>query len=332
MRGNGSEEGLLARVWFIDVGAGDCTLVIDVATKRALLVDCPSWHLRDVQRLLLDEQAILDTVIVTHWDLDHYGGAARLAVGLPVRRILYNHDTLFASEETPRSLIPTILKNFLNVPNADDVLESAEAGQSGAFGSVAWHILAPTHAEVTKAYVARRRNVASAVVDLRVAGLRVLIGGDAVGETWQRLLADAQLDADILRWPHHGADLANDGDGKIRDGVLDAVHPSYVVFSTGARNTHGHPSAGIVERVAARSSVLCTQVTPACFGFISRADRMTSAARSMIEGLPSSYCAGTVYVECLADTYTLMPSSIEHGVRIEQWPQPLCRVGLPTKA
>jgi glyoxylase-like metal-dependent hydrolase (beta-lactamase superfamily II) len=78
MRADGSELALLAQIWFINVGTGDCTLIMDTATRHAVLVDCPTWGIRDVQRLLLDEDVILDTVIVTHWDLDHYGGASRL--------------------------------------------------------------------------------------------------------------------------------------------------------------------------------------------------------------------------------------------------------------
>jgi len=328
MSADSPDTNLLARVWFIDVGAGDCTLVMDVATRRAVLVDCPDWSVGDVQRLLLQEEVVLDTVIVTHWDLDHYGGASRLAVGLPVRRILYNHDTLFPGEGTPQGRIPTTLKNFLNVPNSNDVLGPAAVGQSGGFGSVTWRILAPTYAELTAAYTARRRNVASAVVDVSVESLRVLIGGDAVGGTWQRLIAEGELDADILRWPHHGADLAGDVDGSIRDGILTAIKPSFVVISAGVKNPYGHPSASVVDRAASQSSVLCTQVTSGCFGFISRADRQASEARSIVEGIAESHCAGTVCVECRAGSYTVVPSPSEHRNRIQEWPRPLCHAAL----
>lgn len=310
----------------MDVGAGDCTLVMDVATKRAVLVDCPTWHLQQVQHLLLQEDVTLDTVIVTHWDLDHYGGASRLAVGLPVSRILYNHDTLFPSVDTPRNLIPGALKHFLNVPTPNRTLGPAEAGERGGFGSVSWDILAPTHAELTQAYVARRRNIASAVVDVRVEGFRILIGGDAVSATWERLLGEIDLNSDILRWPHHGADLAGDQMGVIRDRVLSAVQPSYVIISTGTKNLYGHPSADTVYRASSQSSVLCTQVTPGCFGFISRAERKGSTARSIAEGLQPSHCAGTVYVECLSNGYTIKPSQSDHTARVQNWPRPLCQV------
>ena len=321
-----TEPTLDARVWFIDVGAGDCTLVMDVATRRAVLVDCPTWHVQNVQSLLLQQEATLDTVIVTHWDLDHYGGASRLAVKLPVRRILYNHDTLFPSNSSPQSYIPSALKNFLNVPDSNEVLGPAAVGQHGGFGSVEWQILAPTHAEITKAYVTAKRNIASAIVDIKVDGLRILVGGDAVGDTWQRLLLEkAELKADILRWPHHGADLANDTDGTIRDSVLTAVRPTYVVISTGAKNNYGHPSVAVVRESSSRSAVLCTQVTAGCFGYASRADRRSDEARSIVDGLPTPYCAGTVYVECRAGSYTIVPSLADHSSRVDKWPLPLCR-------
>lgn len=61
---NSQDAALLARMWFMDVGSGDCTLVIDVVTKLAVLVDCPTWHVDYVRRLLLEEDATLYTVIV----------------------------------------------------------------------------------------------------------------------------------------------------------------------------------------------------------------------------------------------------------------------------
>jgi competence protein ComEC len=318
----------LARVWFINVGGGDCTLALDVATGRAVLVDCPSGYVQRVTRLLSQEGATLDTVIVTHWDLDHYGGASRLAVGLPVRRILYNHDTLFPDSSNPAGRIPTTLKNFLNVSDPDNVLGPASVGQTGGFGSVTWNILAPTHAELTQAYVAGKRNIASAVVDLKVQGFRILIGGDAVGATWKRLLGEVDLNADILRWPHHGADLAGDDSGDIRDRLLSAASPSYVIISTGSNNQHGHPSAEVVNQSASHASVLCTQVTPGCFGFLSRIDRQSLAARSAIAAITTPYCADTVYVEVQAGGFTINPPLGAHLARVQSWPHPLCQAAV----
>jgi competence protein ComEC len=315
----------VARVWFVDVGAGDCTLVVDVASGRALLVDCPSTRVADVQSLLNTEGATLDTVIVTHWDLDHYGGASRLAVGLPVSKVLYNHDTLFPNDDSPPVGIRSTLKSFLDVPFANDVLGPASAGQSGTIGILRWEILAPTHKEITEAYTARRRNVASAVVDVRMPGLRILIGGDAVSATWDRLVRERELSSDVLRWPHHGADLHGDGDGAVRDSVLEAVQPKLVVISTGTENSYGHPSHRVITSASACATVLCTQVTSGCFGFISRDQRKSREARSHVEDLDTTHCAGTVCIDCWSDSYSIRPTLDEHDLRIRRWSQPMCR-------
>lgn len=139
-------------------------------------------HVDSVRELLEREQGTLHTCIVTHWDADHYAGVARPAVALPVSQVMYNHDTLFESDDLPPFSIRGALKEFLNVPRAREVLASAEAGSGGEFGQVSWQLLAPNHHEVTMAYVAQRRNVATAVVDVSVPSARILIGGDAVGQ------------------------------------------------------------------------------------------------------------------------------------------------------
>jgi len=313
------------RLWFVDVGQGDCTLVVDTETKRALLVDCPSWHVDRVRELLHKENASLDTVIVTHWDLDHYGGAARLAVDCSAARVFYNHETLFAADSRQSALIRTTLKHFRNVPRSDEVLNNAEAGQKGSIGHFSWEVLAPTHAELTAAYSEGKRNVASAVIDIHVPGLRILIGGDAVGATWHRLLGERDLVSNVLRWPHHGAELAGDNDGNLREAVLTAVNPDIVVISTGTSNRYGHPAHLVVsDAVSHGASVLCTQVTPGCFGYLSRAERNSDDGQSVVSQISSPHCAGTIEVECWAHTHTVAPSQANHRERVLSWPQPLC--------
>ena len=318
------------QVWFVDVGQGDCTVILDESTKNALVVDCPSKHVDRVREILEREQGTLHTCVVTHWDADHYAGVARLAVTLPVSRVMYNHDTLFESDDSPPYAIRGALKEFLDIPRAPEVLAPAEAGTGGEFGQVSWRLLAPNHHEMTMAYVARRRNTASAVLDVSIPSVRILIGGDAVGQTWLRLMADYSLKADVLRWPHHGADLAGDPKGEIRDAVMASVVPRYVIISAGSINSHGHPSSKVVHHAASDSIIMCTQVTAGCFGYLVRGDRQTRPARDLIDALDTTYCAGTVRLECFADSYAVFPSTADHRERIEQWTQPMCQFSRTT--
>lgn len=314
------------RIWFMDVGQGDCTIVLDESTKNALVVDCPSKYVDRVREILDHEHGTLHTCVVTHWDADHYAGVARLAVSLPVTRVMYNHDTLFVADDSPPFAIRGALKGFLDIPKAPDVLGSATSGDAGNFGDVSWKILAPNHHELTMAYVARRRNVASAVVDISVPSARILIGGDAVGHTWNRLVSNYSLKADVLRWPHHGADLAGDPNGEIRDAVMDSVLPRYVIVSTGSTNTYGHPSSDVIRHIRSNSVVMCTQVTAGCFGYLLRQDRESPEARQAISILESRLCAGTVRMDCFSDSYEIFPDTVEHLQRIEQWARPMCQL------
>jgi competence protein ComEC len=312
------------RAWFMNVGNGDCTVIVDDETGFALVVDCPSSHVDAVRRLLEQERATLHTCIVTHWDADHYGGVARLAVGLPVSRVIYNHDTLFESPESPPFAIRGALKEFLDIPNAAQKLGPALAGSHGNFGGVSWRILAPNYHELTAAYVAHQRNVASAVVEVRAPGLRVLIGGDAVAQTWSRLAGEMPLKADILRWPHHGAPLSGDKTGAIMTAVLESVSPSHVIISAGAVNTYGHPSADVIQRLSGRARVMCTQVTAGCFGFRSNFERRTDPARQVVADLPVTHCANTIQVRCFEDAFTIWPTVAEHESQVKQWSSPMC--------
>ncbi len=84
-----------SQVVFADVGQGDCRIVADFGSMQALVIDCPSGHVETVHKFLVAEGLRLSTLVVTHWDRDHYGGVARLAKKHQPESVHYNHDTLF---------------------------------------------------------------------------------------------------------------------------------------------------------------------------------------------------------------------------------------------
>ncbi|MFJ5048030.1 ComEC/Rec2 family competence protein [Streptomyces sp. NPDC088719] len=318
--------GTAAEIWFLDVGQGDCTLVIDSESRNAILIDCPSGRADQVLNFARQESISIHTAIVTHWDMDHYGGIARVTAAMPPVRVVYNHDTLFPEGGKPNHGIRTTLLQFLNLDRSRTRLDGAEEGAEGVIGKVHWKMLAPDHRELTEAYARRQRNVASAVVAIEVENTRVLIGGDAVGATWSRLIADGvSLQAHMFRWPHHGADLHGDTGGAVRDQVLQAVQPERLIISAGATNRYGHPSAGTIRAASSVAKVMCTQVTAGCFGFTDRAQRISTQAQQEMRSLTSHYCAGSVHAVVTTSGFTLAAQCGNHQERIDQWPVPLCK-------
>src|SRR5437588_9504474 len=76
-------------IHFIDTEGGAATLLVTPAGE-SVLIDCGNPGGRDAKRIAAAARRAglraIDHLIITHWHLDHYGGVARLAELLPVRR------------------------------------------------------------------------------------------------------------------------------------------------------------------------------------------------------------------------------------------------------
>ena len=317
----------VADLWFFNVGQGDCTLIIDRASRQAILIDCPTWHVDSLKETLLEANVEINAAIVTHWDLDHYGGLARISGAVRTNHVYYNHDTLFP-EGKPQygKYIKGTLQAFLDLTRFGTELHSLRYQDELNVGEVKLRFLAPTQAEVTQAYLAGTRNVASAVVAVEVGALRALIGGDAVAATWRRLLGSSEsLSADILRWPHHGAAL-HGGSDELIDSVLAAVDPERVVISTGFGNRYLHPSREVISRSKRRlAHVYCTQVTARCFGYMTKDEQDSAGAQLILNTVTAPACANTIRVIVSNSDIDVSPSDKDHAAKVEEWPQPLCR-------
>jgi competence protein ComEC len=318
----------VADLWFLNVGQGDCTLIIDRASRQTILIDCPTRHVDSLKATLLKEGLEIYAAIVTHWDLDHYGGLARISGAVRTNHVYYNHDTLFP-EGKPEygKYIKTTLQAFLDLTRFGTELHSMRYQDELNIGEVKLRFLAPTQAEVTQAYLAGRRNVASAVVAVEVGSLRALIGGDAVAATWRRLLASPEnLLADILRWPHHGAVL-HGGSEDLIDSVLATVNPERIIISTGFGNRYLHPSQEVISRSQGQlAHVYCTQVTGRCFGYITKAEEDSEGAQLVLSTVTAPACADTIRVTISDSDIDVSPSDKDHAARVKGWPAPLCQL------
>jgi beta-lactamase superfamily II metal-dependent hydrolase len=88
----------------LDVGQGDCTIFIDREQNIALIMDCPARMQAVVTKTLNDlGNPRVSGVIISHWDLDHYGGALGLVDSTQCEVIYYNRDTMMPSLLTIRS-------------------------------------------------------------------------------------------------------------------------------------------------------------------------------------------------------------------------------------
>jgi competence protein ComEC len=167
----------------------------------------------------------VDTLIVSHGDNDHVGGAASLIDQVPVKRILTS-----APDE---------------LPGRDTTV--CNDTQTWRWDGVRFDMLFPPPGKVGTG------NDTSCV--LRIADARghtILLTGDIERATEFELLhnQDGMVAADIVSVPHHGSMTSS------TEPFVTAVNPEYALFATGYRNRYGFPKRDVVARYAASGARL----------------------------------------------------------------------------
>lgn len=171
----------------------------------------------------------IDTLVLSHRDMDHAGGAASLLQALPV-------------EQLRSSLAPGHALLHAGVPHT-----RCEAGQQWERDGVRFAVLHPPAA----AYDAARTppNALSCVLRVTDAqGRRLLLTGDiAAAQEAALVAADAPaLRSELLLVPHHGSRGSSSPD------FLDAVAPGLALVQAGHHNRFGHPAPEVLHRLGAR--------------------------------------------------------------------------------
>ncbi|SCE85715.1 competence protein ComEC [Micromonospora viridifaciens] len=215
------------------VGQGDA-VVLPVAAGRAVVVDAgpePAGVDACLRRLRVREVPLL---VVSHFHADHVGGIAGVFRG---RRV--------ADVVTPEWSEPPFGVSQVRAAarTGGARLRTVPAGWSWRAGGVELTVIGPP-------YPLRGSrsdpNNNSLVLAATVAGVRILLPGDAETEE-QRALLDAvppgAVRADVLKVAHHGSAYQDPE-------FLAAVRPAVALVSVGVGNDYGHPNPGLLDRLS----------------------------------------------------------------------------------
>lgn len=159
--------------------------------------------------------AKIDSLIISHGDNDHIGGAASLMRGMPAEKVLTS--------------VPQQLSGYAPIECA--------AGQSWSWDEVTFTMLGPKQAFVSE-------NDNSCVLQIRSKRSKVLLTGDieAAAESWLVDTYGKGLKSDVLVAPHHGSKTSSTA------GFLQAVKPGYILIPAGYKNQFGHPHKDVLAR------------------------------------------------------------------------------------
>jgi competence protein ComEC len=228
----------LLRVVFLDVGQGDSTLV-RFPGGRAVLVDAgglPSAGFDVGERVVAPALRAfgvrsIDTLVLTHGDPDHIGGAPAVVRGFSPRQLW---------EGVPVPPHVPLHELALAARQAGSVWRSVQSGDRESSGGVDVRVLHPPPPEWERQRV---RNEDSVVIELRLGLVSIVLPGDIGHEAEQILtprLATAPIT--IVKAPHHGSATSSS------EAFIAALHPSAVIFSAGRNNRFGHPAPVVLAR------------------------------------------------------------------------------------
>ncbi|MDH5777263.1 MAG: DNA internalization-related competence protein ComEC/Rec2 [Gammaproteobacteria bacterium] len=218
------------RFSLLDVGQGlaaviqtqNHSLVFDTGPRFSEFFDTGSA----VVVPFLRQQGIqqLDTLVVSHGDNDHIGGAKSVLNQIPANRVLSSAKALLAEGAEP-----------------------CVAGQSWQWDGVDFMILSPVQVNHQK-----KENNQSCVLKISSPHGSVLLTGDIEAATEKELLNryPKQLSANVLVAPHHGSKTSSSAK------FVQAVHPNYVLFPVGYRNRYRFPHPKVVQRYQAIGSTM----------------------------------------------------------------------------
>lgn len=226
------------RIFFVDVGQGDCTLILTPGNK-SILID--GGGTRNSEEYDIGEQVLLpyllnrkvkeiDYMFISHFDADHCNGLIAILENLKV-------DTLLIGEQAQESeeyyKIMEVTKN-----NNVDVKKVKEGDKILIEKDCIFHILYP---ERNLPFNDLNNN--SIVIKLIYRNFSMLFTGD-IGEKAEKKILEKNIDvrANILKVSHHGAATSS------TEEFIKKVNPIVAIIGVGEKNTFGHPNEKVLER------------------------------------------------------------------------------------
>jgi competence protein ComEC len=223
-----------------DVGQGNAlivrtaghTLVYDTGPRFSRESDAGHRVLVPLLRALGER---VDTLMLSHRDSDHIGGAPAVLAMQP-------QAALLSSIEDGHPL-QTLRKSV-----------RCAAGQRWVWDGVLFEVLHPLAGDYESP---QKSNAMSCVLRVANDSNSALLAGDIELAQEQRLVAaGVNLQADVLLMPHHGSKTSSS------PAFLDAVQPRLALAQAGYRNRFGHPAPPVLARYRERGALVVA--SPEC--------------------------------------------------------------------
>lgn len=230
------------RIYFVDVGQGDCTFIVTPKNKTILIDGGGSEFSEfDVGKSILVPYILdrgytkIDYVITSHFDSDHVGGILSLMKELKVKNVIVSKQG--EDSKNYQEFLKLVDKNNTN-------LVIVEKGDKIKIeDNIYFYILWPKKEQIQENIL----NNNSIVAKLVYNEFSVLFTGDIEELAEKEILEEYKmkniLNATILKVGHHGSKTSS------IQGFIDAVKPNIALIGVGKDNNFGHPNNEVLKRL-----------------------------------------------------------------------------------
>ena len=236
------------KIYFVDVGQGDCTL-IQTQKRKTILIDgggseFGSFDVGESILLpyLLDRGITkIDYMMISHFDSDHIGGLFYIMENLRVDNIIISKQG--ENSENFKKFIKIMQSNNRGGKNKTNVILVKKGDNIKIDNSSYFEILFPED-ELINDNILNNNSIVAKFVS---SNFKMLFTGDIEEIAENRLCelykSTNKLQADIIKVAHHGSKTSSTFN------FLELVNPKIALIGVGANNNFGHPNREVLERI-----------------------------------------------------------------------------------
>lgn len=230
------------KIYFVDVGQGDSTLIQTIEGKNILIdgggSEFGSFDVGESILLpyLLDRRiTTIDYLMISHFDSDHIGGVFAILENLKVKNIIISKQG-----ETSENL-----KKFYEITNNKGIrtiiVKKGDIVEIDKYSH--FEILFPEDNLIEDNIL----NNNSIVARFNSLNFSILFTGD-IEEIAEKRLCELysgtdKLEAFVLKVAHHGSKTSSSEE------FLELVKPKIALIGVGKNNNFGHPNIDVIERL-----------------------------------------------------------------------------------
>ncbi len=221
-------ENRLPEMNFLDVGQGDATLLSFPNSGRFLIDAGPGRSiLNQLGNYLGFFDKKIDVFILSHANIDHYGGFFEIIDKYQPQAFVYN-----GADSQSQSF-----KNLMDlIKERGVVVVPLRAGDKIKIGNNYMDILSPREEIV---FSEKDLNDSSLVIKTTINNFKTLFLGDIGYKFLEKIKEDWQ--ADILKVSHHGSKTGTS------DKLLNLIKPQIALIGVGLDNSYNHPADIVVD-------------------------------------------------------------------------------------